>query len=67
MGMETDVTDGVQKQQIIWFVHNNKTEDKTWPRKVLNLAPQEKCKCGPPSSGCRDDVKKAVAARNLAI
>jgi hypothetical protein len=36
MDMEKDITDEVQKWQLIWFGHTNRMDETKWPRKVLD-------------------------------
>jgi hypothetical protein len=64
--MEKDVTDEVQKQQLMWFGHTKRMEKARWLRNVLEWVQQEKSKRGRPRRSWRDGVKEAMETRDRA-
>jgi hypothetical protein len=49
-----------------WFGRTDRMDKKRWPGKVLECVPQEKRERGRQRRGWRDDIKRAMEARNMA-
>jgi hypothetical protein len=66
MEIKEHITDATQKRQLKWFGRTNRMDKTRWPGKVLECVPHEKRERGRQRRGWRDDIKRAMEARNMA-
>jgi hypothetical protein len=59
-------TDEMEKRQLLWFGHNNRTEETRCSGRVQKWVPQERGEGGRQRRGWTEDRNEAVDARDLA-
>lgn len=66
MDKKHNITDEIERRQLVWFGHTKRMDENRWPRKVLEWIPPERRKRGRPRRSWRDGIEEAMKFRNLA-
>jgi hypothetical protein len=65
MDLDKTITDRVQEKQLVWYGHLQRMSEERWPKKIWEWTPQGRRRRGRPRKNWSNNVKEAMAARDL--